>query len=230
MIYKNKYMKQYLYILFFSCVVLGCQIKTERAEGPDESSVSAAEKTAAEKMKATDPRKNERYSLTEDRSKFEELRKDIPAEMKSRNDEKALYMEWMAGYEREPSDIRSKYSALVFKKRENFNKDMNQIRDLYNKEETKKKDAFSKAIAEERNEIKDQKLSREERTEAYNKIDTKRKDFYAELREDRDSFEADYRQKRKDFEDYIKEKSDVFNAQLKEYTAKFNDLKKAKGK
>lgn len=223
-------MKHFLYILFFSCVIFGCQIKTERGEGPDESSVSAAEKTAVEKMKATDPRKDERYSLSEDRAKFEELRKDIPTEVKSRNDEKALYMEWMSDFQREPSDIRSKFSALVAKKRENFNKDMSKIRDLYNKEETKKKDVFSKAIAEERNEIKDQKLSREERTEAYNNIDAKRKDFYAQLREDRDSFEADYRQKRKDFEEYIKEKTDIFNGELREYTAKFNDLKKAKGK
>lgn len=221
-------MKQYLYILFFSCVILGCQIKTERADGPDEASVSAAEKTASEKLKASDPRKDERYSLSEDRAKFEQLRKDIPTETRSRNDEKALYMEWMSGYDREPSDIRSKFSNLVAKKRENFNKDMQKIRDLYNKEESKKKDAFNKALAEERNEIKDQKLSREERTEAYGKIDGKRKDFYAQLREDRDSFEADYRQKRKDFEEYVKEKSDIFYSELKEYTAKFNELKKAK--
>lgn len=222
-------MKQFLHILFFSCVVLGCQIKTERGESPEAQALSA-DATAHDKLKAADPRTNERYSLIEDRAKFDELRKEVPTETKARNDEKALYMEWMAGYQREPSDIRSKFSSLVSKKRENFNKDMAKIRDEYNKSETKKKEAFNKELASERAEIKDQKMSREERTEAYGKIDSKRKDFYAQLREDRDSFEADYRQKRKDFEEYIKERTDIFNGELKEYTAKFNDLKKAKGK
>lgn len=234
MIYQNKYMKQLLNILFLSCavgcVVFGCQIKTERGESPAASTGSSAEETAHEKLKNT-TRHNERYSLSEDRAKFDDLRKDIPEDKKTANDEKALFMEWMSSdLVREPSDIRSKYSALVMRKRENFNKDMNKIRDQYNKEESKRKDEFNKALAEERAELKDLKVTREKRTEMYSEIDGKRKDFYAQLREDRDSFETDYRQKRKDFEEYLKEKSDIFYAELKEYTAKFNDAKKAKGK
>ncbi|MES2802885.1 MAG: hypothetical protein V4654_10360 [Bdellovibrionota bacterium] len=222
-------MKQLLKILFLGCVILGCQIKTERGDSPDDTSTLGAESTARDKLKK-DPRQDERYSLVEDRAKFDQLRKDIPIETKIRNDEKALYMEWMAEYKRDPSDIRSKFSALTMKKRENFNKDMNKIRDQYSKEESKKKDVFNKELAEQRNEIKDQKVTREKRTEMYSEIDGKRKDFYAQLREDRDSFETDYRQKRKDFEEYIKEKSDIFYAELKEYTVKYNELKKAKGK
>ena len=219
-------MKQLLNILFFGCVVFGCQIKTERGESP-ESSASLANESAVDKLKK-DPRQNERYSLVEDRAKFEDLRKDIPTETKIRNDEKALIMDWMADYQKEPSDIRNKFSTLVMRKRENFNKDMNKIREQYSKEETKKKDAFNKSLAEERAEIKDQKVTREKRTELYGEIDGKRKDFYAQLREDRDSFETDYRQKRKDFEEYLKERSDSFYAELKDYTLKFNELKKQK--
>lgn len=223
-------MKHFLNILFFGCVISSCQIVTERGESPATPQAIAADATAKEKLQATDPRRNERYSLSEDRAKFDELRKDVPTESRARNDEKALYMEWMAEYQRDPSDIRSKFSALVSKKRENFNKDMNKIRDEYNKEETKKKDAFNKALTEERNEIKDKSVSREKRTEMYNDIDSKRKEFYSQLRDDRESFESDYRQKRKDFEEYIKEKSDNFYAELKEYTVKYNELKKAQGK
>ena len=230
MIYQNKYMKQLLNILFLSCVVFGCQIKTERGESPAATTDSSAEQTAHEKLKNT-TRQNERYSLSEDRAKFDDLRKDIPADKKSSNDEKALFMEWMSNdLVREPSDIRAKYSALVMRKRENFNKDMNKIRDQYSKEETKRKDVFTKDIAEERAQIKDLRVTRERRTEMYSEIDSKRKDFYAQLREERDSFETDYRQKRKDFEEYLKEKGDIFYAELKEYTAKFNDAKKAKSK
>lgn len=207
-----------------------CQIVTERGEGLAGDESVSSEATAHQKLKASDPRKEERYSLSEDRAKFDELRKDVPVESRSRNDEKALYLEWMADYQRDPSDVRSKFSALVYKKRENFNKDMNKIRDEYSKEETKRKDTFSKAIAEERNEIKDKDVSREKRAEMYNELDTKRKDFYAQLREDRESFEVDYRQKRKDFEEYVKERSDVFYAELKEYTTKYNELKRAKQK
>lgn len=223
-------MKQVLNFLFFSCVVFGCQIKTERGESLVTDLNSSEEETAHEKLKST-TRLNERYSLKEDRAKFDELRKDIPADKKSANDEKALFMEWMSNdLVREPSDIRSKYSTLVMRKRENFNNDMNKIREQYSKEESKRKDTFNKVLAEERAEIKDKNVSREQRTELYSELDSKRKDFYAELREDRDSFEVDYRQKRKDFEEYLKEKSDIFYAELKEYTLKFNEAKKAKGR
>lgn len=224
-------MKQLVNILFFSCAIFGCQISTERGESPglSGSAASIAEESAVDKLNK-DPRKNERYSLVEDRAQFDELRKDVPTETKIRNDEKALIMEWMADYKKDPSDVRNKFSTLVMRKRDNFNKDMAKIRELYSKEETKKKDAFNKALSEERAEIKDQKVTREKRTEMYGQIDGKRKDFYAQLREDRDSFETDYRQKRKDFDEYIKERSDSFYAELKEYTFKFNELKKAKGK
>lgn len=214
MIYQNEYMKLIYRILFLGCVVLtilsGCQIVTERGESPE----------------TKDVRKDERYSLAEDRAQFDELRKSVPEDVRVRNDEKSLYMQWMADYTMDPSAVRSKFSSLVSRKREAFNKDMNKIRDEYNKDERKKKEEFSKKSAEERQDIKDQNVSREKRTELYNEHDAKRKDFYAQLREERDSFETDYRQKRKDFEEYIKEKSDIFYAELKNYTVKFNELKK----
>lgn len=226
-------MKQLSYILSLGCVLgtltLGCQISTSRGEGPASEEVVKTEQTPQEKLKS-DVRKDERYNLAEDRAKFDELRKDIPPDTKIRNDERSLYMEWMSGYRTDPSSIRMRFSNLVSKKRENFNKDMNKIREEYSKDENKRKESFSKQANEDRNDIKNQDVSRDRRAELYNELEAKRKDFYSKIREDRDSFESDYRQKRKDFEEYIKEKSDVFYAELKEYTTKFNELKKQQGK
>lgn len=221
-------MKLLIYILFLSCVFVGCQIVTQRDESLAQGS-SSSEMIAQEKLKG-DVRHDERYSLAEDRAKFDDLRKEVPVDTKARNDEKSLYMEWMSGYRLEPSVIRSKFSVLVSKKRDKFNKDMNKIREEYSNEERKAKEAFTKVSNEERTEIREQNVPRDKKNELFSDHDAKRKEFFSKIRENRDSFEVDYRQKRKDFEEYIKEKSDEFYAELKNYTVKFNELKKQQQK
>lgn len=204
---QNKYMSQKIIILFFGWVfsicLSSCQIATERGESP-----------GIEQLRA-DVRSNDRYTLTEDRKKFEELRKDIPLDQQQANDEKSLYLQWLNNDRLTLSEIRGKFNALTRQKRENFNKDLNKIRQEYNKAERIKKDSFNQQLAEKRQSLKDQDLSREKRTQRYSELEVERKDFYTELREDRDSFEVEFRQKRKDFEDYIKEKQDEFNDLLK---------------
>jgi len=197
--------KAYLF-LFLGLVNFSCQIATERDFGRDST--------------------DNRYNLTADRTKFDELRKGTPEQVKKTNDEKALILEWMADYKREPSDIRDKFSTLVHKKRERFNDDLNKIREEYSNNEKKQREKFLKDLDEERSEIKEKKLSREKTNDLFSEIDIKRKEFFSKSKDDRDGFEADYRQKRKDFEEYLREKTDDFNSEMKAYTEKYNQLKK----
>lgn len=179
-------------------------------------------------QKLADTNIRQKYSLSEDRSQFEQLRRDIPQSQQLKNDEKAIYTEWMLGFRKEPSEIRTKYNDLISRKREIFNRDMNKIREEYSVAESKRKKTFTDELNQERESIKDMKTTRERKTELYNDIDSKRKNFFIEIKTQRDNFESDYREKRKDFEEYIKEKRDEFNSDLKEYTAQHNENKKGK--
>ena len=197
-----------LAILLFFC---GCQISTPR------------------KSNETVPTKvldKANYSLAADRSQFDEIRSEIDKTMQTKNDERALYAEWMLEEKKSPEEIREKFNNLVRKKREKFNNDITKIREEYSKNEKKQRDQLSEELAQDRENIKEQDISREKRNDLYEKIDTKRRDFYSEQRQARDEFEADIREKRKDFDDYIKEKTDDFNQELKNYSVRWKEKQK----
>ena len=205
-------------VLIFAFVLSSCETFTR-----SEQATETTENTAL-----TNTNVRQKYSLSEDRSQFEQLRRDIPQSQQLKNDEKAIYIEWMLGFRKEPSEIRSKYNDLINRKREKFNNDMNKIREEYSTAESQRKKTFTDELNQERESIKSMKTTRERKTELYNEIDSKRKNFFIEVKTQRDNFESDYREKRKDFEEYIKEKRDEFNSDLKEYTAQYSDNKKGK--
>lgn len=225
-IYKNVYMRHTKIILFLSTVIwmFSCQVYSIR--GADNPGANSADGVNSEKA----IRQNERYNLASDREQLEKLRQDIPEDVRIKNDEQALYQDWMNGYTKSPSDIRTKFSQLLMRKRNTFNSDMSKVRQDFNKDEKKQRDIFFKELDEERSAIKFLKTTPARQKDLYLEVENKRKEFLSQLKDKRDSFEIDYRQKRKDFDDYIKERTDDFNAQMKDYTDKYNEYQKQKNK
>jgi len=221
---QDKYMSKFILFLFLGLAVSSCQIDSHRDFSRD--SINQNPESGKQKISNLNPKLDARYNLTEDRSKFEELRQNTSEDHKQVNDEKALILGWMTDYKKEPFEIREKFSALIRKKREKFNQDLNKIREEYSGLEKKNRENFLKALDSERNEIKEQKLSREKMNDLFNEIEIKRKEYLSKSRDERADFEEEYRQKRKDFDEYIKEKTDDFNLEMKSYTEKFNQLKK----
>ena len=196
--------------IIVSAFLISCQIETKRAEDQDRSTL-------------VDPK----YSLTQDRSEFEKLRESIPAEKRKINDEKALIAEWMVGFRLAPNEIRERYDNLVRKKRDLFSQDMTKLRAEFSRTEEKNRDAFLKELESERNDFSKIKKSREERADFYNRIDDKRRNYFADEREKKDEFESVVRDQRKNFEDYLKEKNSDFISELKIYSENWNTQKKA---
>ncbi len=191
-------------------LAVSCQIKTART---DESPAK--------------PLVDPKYSISKDRAELDELRENIPAEIKKKNDETALKADWMAELKYEPSVVREKVSTMARKKRDLFNKDIGKKREAFNKVERKTREEFLKNLEKERKDFLDQKKDREKRTEFFEEQDEKRRDYFAEQKDKREDFEADLREERKDYEDYAKEKNDEFNAEIKEYTNRWNAKQKA---
>jgi hypothetical protein len=208
-------------IFLLSIFSLGCQIKTQR--GSERGSDSPAGATSPTGV-LVDPK----YSLAKDRSDFEQLRQSIPVDKKNKNDEKALMDEWFQQLKYPPATIREKYSDLLRKKRDLFNRDMQKSRESFNKKERQDREEFTKSLENERKNFLKEKVDQSRRSEFFNQQDEKRRSFSSDQKDRRDEFESDVREKRKNFEDYAKEKSDEFNAELKSYTQRWNELQQKK--
>ncbi|UOE99841.1 hypothetical protein [Bdellovibrio reynosensis] len=169
---------------------------------------------------------DEKYSLKADREALEKLRKDIPADVKKENDEKAFMDQMMSDLSRNPSEVRGKFSSLLNKKRTLFNKDMTKARETFTKAQKKERDEFSKDLGEQRKDASKKKMSSEERKDFFDDLEAKRKDFYANQKEKRDEFEANMRDKRKDFDDYARSKNDEFNQLHRDYSKRYEENKK----
>ncbi len=202
---------------FALVLVLGnsCQIESKHVEQTNL-------KSSNEASTLVDPR----YSLSQDRTEFEQLRDSIPDRKKKTNDEKALLAEWMNGFRLPPTDIREKFDNLNRKKRELFNNDLTKIREQYTSSDKKKRDEFLNQLNEERTDFTRRKKDQDERNEFFNQLDEKRKIFFAEQHEKRDEFESDIRDQRKNFEDYLKERNLNFNNELKIYSERWSEQNK----
>lgn len=190
-------------------LALSCQVETKRS---NESSSTTL----------VDPK----YSLSKDRSEFEKLRQSIPDDVKKKNDESALMAELFTNLKHPPEYVREKFTDLVRKKRELFNKDMTRAREDYNKTERKAREEFLKNLEEERKDFLEKKVDREKRSDFFNDQDERRREYFSDQKDKREEFESDIREKRKNFDDYIKEKNDDFNAELKDYTIRWKENNK----
>ena len=122
-------MKNIIFLLLGLLVLAGCQTTSENPEAQVDTS-------------KVDPK----YSVAADRSEFDKLREQIPAEKRQENDEKALMAELMGEIKYAPDQVREKFMNVVRKKRELFNRDMDKARDQFNKDEKKNRDAYFKTL------------------------------------------------------------------------------------
>lgn len=189
---------------------LSCQIKSKRDL---ESGFNA-------------PLVDPKYSIAKDRAELAQLREAIPAEIKNKNDEKALMADLMGELKYTPEIVREKFTNIFHKKRDLFNKDMLKSREDFNKKEKKDRDVFLKSLEDERDDFLRRKVDRDKRASFFNDQDEARRTFFAEQREKRDEYESDVREKRKNFEDYLKEKTDEFNAEYSEYALRWKEKEK----
>ncbi len=171
---------------------------------------------------------DEKYSLQADRKELEEIRSQIPAERRQKNDEMAFIWELMSDPQRPPSEVRQKFDSAVRKKRDLFDRDLKKERETFTKEERKKREAFLKDLQQQRDAFNKLKKSREEKSEFYRDVDAKRSEFFSEERDQRADFESDIRERRKSFDDYVRQKQNEFNQEHRAFTKRHEQWKKEK--
>jgi hypothetical protein len=216
MIIEQSTIKYFLSIITFSatCVILaGCTTNSVR-------------RTEAPVVNTAVP---EEVSLKEDRSKYDELRKETPEEIKRENDESAFLQNLLGKGDEDPSKIRDKFSKIVRDRRDKYDKTSNKRRDEFNKREKKERDEFLKSLQEERDRFarKSARAKTDERKSFFDDQENRRQEFFAQQRDHRHDFEAQETEARRNFEAYMTEKNNQFTSEMRNYTAAYYERQKA---
>lgn len=168
------------------------------------------------------------YSLKSDRSQMDKLRKDIPLDVKSENDELAYVLTLFQQDREPPYRIREKWQREIDRRRSRLNREMTTLRDQYNRDEKKKRDETTRLQKEKREKFSAKKPSPDERRTFYEEQESARQEYRSLEREKRDDFERDVREKRRDFEDYIRTRQSDFDHQYREYSRRFDEIQRQK--
>ncbi|MES2855719.1 MAG: hypothetical protein V4692_07645 [Bdellovibrionota bacterium] len=205
----------FLSLLVAASLLSACAVKSKRAElqDADDQPVGVADE----------------MSLKADRTELDELRKDIPEDLKKENDELALVLSMMKDGTEEPGKVRDRFNTAVRKKREKSDKLMRKQREDFTKLERKTRDEFLKTQKSEREKFVDKakKRSSDERRDFFNEQDTKRRDFFSNQSDSRREFESKITEDRKTFEDYVREQTNRFNQEHRAYSTGYYDRQKA---
>lgn len=168
----------------------------------------------------------EEVRLKEDRSRLEELRKEIPDDVKTENDELAYTLNLTGDGTKAPHEVWSKFNDAARKRRESYDKTERKVREDYNKAEKTKREEFLAAQKKKREDFFSDKPTSDERSRFSNDQDSKRREFFDEERDKRKDFESGVRQKRSDFEAYIREKRSAFDNEMKAYSKTYYEKKR----
>ena len=161
------------------------------------------------------------HSVKEDRSRFEDVRQEIPGDIKRENDELALVLSLMKDFKNSPSEVRSRFDRVMRRKRDDFNKKIRQEREDYTREERLKRDSYLSLASEQKEQLRDKSLDRDRKEFLSRKYRDERDRFFNDAREQRQDKENQWRERHRDFESYLREKRTEFEDELRGYTQQY---------
>lgn len=166
--------------------------------------------------------------LKEDRSKFAELRKEIPAETQKNNDELALFLNLMKQGRENPQDIRVKFQALVQTRRTSFRDKFQKLRNDFRNDEVKRREKFLADQKSKRDSYLKRKHDPKASREFFQEQEKERAGFFADERARRLAFEAELSTQSKDFDSFMRERQKDFDEQYRIYSKEFSQRPKDK--
>jgi hypothetical protein len=176
---------------------------------------------------ATTPIPDE-VSLKVDRTSLEELRQEVPTEVRRENDELAFIRELLTAEEQEPSKIRERFSKAVRDRRLKFDRAAKKRRDDFNRKEKQDRNDFLAKHKDKRDDFvnSSRKIKSEKRKAFFDEQDSQRNGFFGDQRDARKDFESQETEARRTFEAYLTERVNQFNGEIREYTNNFYDRRK----
>lgn len=168
---------------------------------------------------------SEELSLKQDRKHLDELRKDIPEDVKKENDDLAFLLKLFEDKSRQPMKIRKQFDQVYNRLRKNKQKEFKKERDDFTKKEKKNRKTFISDAKNKRKKFLDGNPSKESKKEFFEEERTNRKEYFAEEREKRKDFESDLRARRKEHDGFLKDKRKEFDDRLRQFKKEQKEMK-----
>lgn len=181
--------------------------------------------SSSEKKVATYEEIKNEESISDDKKAIEELRKEIPDEIKKSNDRLAEVLNRWKKVKTDPYALREKFDDEIRKMRNDMEKKWRRMREDFNNRQSAMRKNFQRKQKEQRDSFYSSKPDSDRRTEFTSEQSEMRDRFNSDLRDERDEFEDDLREARKDFESEIANKRTEFNQEFPEYQRIYKEMK-----
>lgn len=173
---------------------------------------------------------SQELSLKQDRAELDELRKEVPEDIKQSNDDMAFILKLFENKARKPSKIRSQFTKVYNRTRKKKQKEFKKERNQFTKAEKKRRKAFQKQAKKKRQEFLDSDPEKDDKKEYFAEERVRQKEFYNDERDKRKEFEADLRARRKEFDDYLKDRRKDFDDRLRQFRKEQKEMKRMQRK
>ncbi|MFK8138860.1 MAG: hypothetical protein AB8E15_10905 [Bdellovibrionales bacterium] len=195
---------------------ISCNVVSKRFESDEVLKSQSNQYQPSEKFKGL---KSE-VTLKADQSELENLRKEIPEEVRTKNDEMKLILDMFQDTRRRPGGIKTRFDRMIQRKKRTLSKTMSRERKKFSDKERKDRDSFLKLLKKEREEFNSKKPNSEQRKDFYDDQDSKRKEYFANSRDRRRDFESMVREVRTDTNAYFRDLQSVFREEMKIFKEK----------
>lgn len=167
-------------------------------------------------------------SLTSERENLEKLRDNIPKEVRESNDSLKEILKQMGELKIHPQKVRENFDKMQRKQRTIFQKAQKKSREAYTKEEAKNRESFLKQQKALRDKSRKEDMDRDQRSEFYNELDLRRREFFSEQRDKRKEFESELKEKNNDFYHNLTTQRKEFNEEWKSYNTRWQEWQRNK--
>ncbi|GEM_PF-3987690 len=204
--------------VFAMATSMGCAVKTVD-RGGESSSESAGGATQ-------DPMRSSEISLAADRKELDQLRQEMPDDVKKQNDELALVLSFLKDGDEDPNKLRDRFQTALRKKREAVDKNHRRRREDFNRSEREAREKFTAEQKAGREDFLGRRRSSADQKRYLEGQEEKRRRFYADAQERRKDFEAQITEERRDFESLVREKTNFFNQEWRGYRERWTERKR----
>jgi len=197
------------FVVFSAALLVGC---SSRSKKPATASEVSSE-----------------FKLKKDRSALERLRKDVPEEVKSQNDESAYLLSLFQDAGKNPQAVSSRFNDDVRRKRDEFSKWERQTRENFNRKENQRREDYMAEAKKKREDPGVKKMKSDERSRFFQDVETDRRQYFFGESDSRKNLDSELRQKRSDFEAQMRDLRTRFDHEYKTYSKDYNEKKKSSG-
>lgn len=156
-------------------------------------------------------------SLKQDREALNELRKDIPEDVKRENDDLAFILKLFDDKSRKPGRIRSQFNKIYNRTRKQKQREFKQERKEYTRAEKKRRKAYLSEAKKKRKAFLATDADKEAKKEFFADERTARRDFFSDEKEKRKDFESDIRARQKEFDNFLKDRRKDFDDRFRQF-------------